>query len=354
MFQFSENCQHIIDKQEDWLSDSRRYLLGFYEKWVPLHRDLSDDLLSVLMRIIAPNITEETSDPLDNDVDSFMINIMNMEQYSFGERIIRLHLRDYFLHGVQTQRNWLIYGINKFLTAPTEREEVLVEALGFFAQLLNSGSNGDHKNGLFTKFAELRNMRQESVFDIAVKLRSSEALCLILQNVEIATLQLNEDYLGKHLFYPLIKEAHVSTLQWLYRDEIQTNQSYSYIYDTLREIFCSWLNKGDTINRLSSCTMKTDVLRKLSKVVVSQYLIPQSGQHKYDCSRQGILFYDTDFGDCNEEADVLNQTRLEGVVFVDITIRNTDKHVYNMLRHLCGNTPEVVEHHKLIGESDFE
>ena len=147
------------------------------------------------MRIIAPNITEETSDPLDNDVDSFMINIMNMEQYSLGERIIRLHLRDYFLHGVKTQRNWLIYGINKFLTAPTEIEEVLVEALAFFAQLLNSG-NGDRKNELFTKFAELRNMRQESVFDIAVKLRSSEALCLILQNVEIAKLQQNEDYLG--------------------------------------------------------------------------------------------------------------------------------------------------------------
>ena len=74
------------------------------------------------MRIIAPNITEETSDPLDNDVDSFLIDIMNMVQYSLGDRISRLHLRDYFLHGVQTQRNWLIYGINKFLTAPTERE----------------------------------------------------------------------------------------------------------------------------------------------------------------------------------------------------------------------------------------
>ena len=35
-------------------------------------------------------------------------------------------------------------------------------------------------------------------------------------------------------------------------------------------------------------------------------------------------------------------------------IRDTAKHVYNMLRHLCGNTPEVVEYHKLIGESDFE
>ena len=100
--------QHIIDKQEDWLSDSRRYLLGFYDKWVPLHRDISDDLLSVLKRIIAPNIIEETSDPLDYD-----INIMNMEQYSLGERIIRLHFRDYFLRDVQTQRNWLTYGINK-------------------------------------------------------------------------------------------------------------------------------------------------------------------------------------------------------------------------------------------------
>ena len=103
----------------------------------------------------------------------------------------------------------------------------MVEALAFFVQLLNSG-DGDHKKELLTKFAELRNVRRESVFDIAVKLRSPEALYSILQNVEFEPLLNNEDYLGKHLFYPLIKEACVSTQQRLYRDEIQTNQRYSY------------------------------------------------------------------------------------------------------------------------------